>query len=99
MLERFGVRSVCRDQVDLARQRLHVVIVARNALGRRKRMERRADFREAMLDAGQHRGIDPAPPVVVDAIGQRADLGLNGLERSARQRVRQGAADLAELAA
>ena len=81
------------------RQAAHRVFEPDQIFRRRQVAQRVAHLGEALLEIGQRSGIAAGLPAAADPLGQRADFGFERLDRLARHRVLQRAADLGEIAA
>ena len=87
------------DSIDLGRERMHLLLERTEAFRRGHRVDRLHDFAERALDVRERGRVGAAIVALVDAVGERADLGLQRIERAARHRLVDGGGDLAEIAA
>ncbi len=85
------------DEIDFMREVRHRVSEADQVFRRHQSAQRVAHFGKAMLDAAERSGVDAGLAALGDALVETLDLLFDGLKRSARHRVAERAADLAEL--
>ena len=97
LLDDVGIRIGANQQVDLARQSLDGAVVAGELLRRRQRAHRAVDFVERALDAAERFLIAAALAAALDLLAQRTDFGLERIDRLARQRFGERAADFRQL--
>jgi hypothetical protein len=86
------------DHVDLLRQRPHRFVEADQAFRGLEVLQRFAHIAQAPLEAGNRAHIDAALAAVLDALRQRFDLDLERFHGAARQRFRDQARDVGEIA-
>jgi hypothetical protein len=97
--QRFGIRRADREAVHLVRQLRDALVEAREAFGRRHRVQALVHFSKAALDHFQRGRIATTPVAVIDALGERLHVALQAFQRPAWQRLMDGARDIGEIRA
>ncbi len=99
LLDDVGIGVGANQQIDLAGQVLDRRVVALELLGRRQRPHGAVDFVQRALDAAERFLIADGVTAALDLLAQRTDLGLERIDRLARQGFRQRAADFGQFLA
>ena len=91
--------SLRHDQVDLLRQTGDRVGIADQVFRRCQSMQRVAHFAELALDAGERAGVGAGLAVLGDTPGEFVNLEFDLVQRAARHRLIERAADLGQFLA
>ena len=81
------------------RQAAHRFLESGQAFRRREAAQRVAHLGKPLLQPCERRAVAAGLPAAVDALGERAHLRLERLDRAARHRLGQRPADLGEIVA
>ena len=97
--QRFRVGRAAGNAVHLVRQLGYPRAEIAEAFGRRHRVKRRVHLGKVALDALERGWVGAVAMAVVDPLGERVHVVLQGFERTARQRLVDGMRDVGKVRA